>query len=157
LKKVKTIAAVIAVAVIAVAAIVVVVAVITVASVAFAVIAALTNLTTFILFGQLLFNLTTILLYTVQTKNNDASHCTELRLKAQALQKHHHHQKMSEQNHLRFPVGAIVTPGDRLGSLRVLSPGEGTYARGGKVFASSVGTLQRKGDSDGGPSEVSVI
>lgn len=44
---------------------------------------------------------------------------------------------------LRFPVGTIVAPGDRLGSLRVVSPGVGTYARGGHVFASSVGTLQQ--------------
>ena len=64
---------------------------------------------------------------------------------------------MSEQSQLRFPVGAIVTPGDRLGSLRVLSPGIGTYARGGHVFASSVGTLQWKDGSDGGPSDVSVV
>lgn len=45
------------------------------------------------------------------------------------------------QSQLRFPVGTIVAPGDRLGSLRVVSPGIGTYARGGHVFASSVGTL----------------
>lgn len=65
---------------------------------------------------------------------------------------------MSEQNQLRFPVGAIVTPGDRLGSLRVLSPGIGTYARGGHVFASSVGTLQRKDDDCvNGLAEVSVV
>lgn len=43
---------------------------------------------------------------------------------------------------LRFEVGAIVAPGDRLGSLRGVLPGVGTYARGGHVFASRVGQLQ---------------
>jgi len=42
---------------------------------------------------------------------------------------------------LRFQVGATVTPGDRLGSLRELKPGSGTYARGGHVFSCSVGKL----------------
>jgi exosome complex component CSL4 len=42
---------------------------------------------------------------------------------------------------LRFEIGATVTPGDRLGSLRGVIPGVGTYARGGHVFASRVGRV----------------
>lgn len=42
---------------------------------------------------------------------------------------------------LRFEVGSVVTPGDRLGSLRHVTPGVGTYARGGHVFSSAVGKL----------------
>ena len=53
---------------------------------------------------------------------------------------------------LRFQVGATVTPGDRLGSLRSVTPGVGTYARGGHVFSSSVGKLEL----DDASKEVSV-
>jgi exosome complex component CSL4 len=42
---------------------------------------------------------------------------------------------------LRFEIGSVVTPGDRLGSLRHVTPGVGTYARGGHVFSSTVGKL----------------
>mmetsp|Transcript_30415 Transcript_30415/g.46040 ORF Transcript_30415/g.46040 Transcript_30415/m.46040 type:complete len:216 (-) Transcript_30415:203-850(-) len=45
---------------------------------------------------------------------------------------------------LRFEVGSTVTPGDRLGSLRHVSPGPGTYARGGHVFSCLVGKLAVK-------------
>lgn len=45
---------------------------------------------------------------------------------------------------LRFDVDTRVVPGDRLGSLRQLQPGIGTYARGGHVYASAVGTLQQR-------------
>jgi exosome complex component CSL4 len=44
---------------------------------------------------------------------------------------------------LRFEVDTKVVPGDRLGSLRQLQPGIGTYARGGNVYASTVGILQQ--------------
>jgi exosome complex component CSL4 len=43
---------------------------------------------------------------------------------------------------LRFEVGTKVVPGDRLGSLRQVQPGMGTYARGGNVYATTVGTLE---------------
>mmetsp|Transcript_27999 Transcript_27999/g.39366 ORF Transcript_27999/g.39366 Transcript_27999/m.39366 type:complete len:237 (-) Transcript_27999:192-902(-) len=42
---------------------------------------------------------------------------------------------------LRFQIGSTVTPGDRIGSIREVSPGKGTYVRGGHVYASAVGTL----------------
>ena len=43
---------------------------------------------------------------------------------------------------LRVEVGTKVVPGDRLGNLRNIKPGIGTYARGGNVYATTVGTLQ---------------
>lgn len=42
---------------------------------------------------------------------------------------------------LRFEVGSTVVPGDRVGSIRQVTPGIGTYSRGGHVYASAVGTL----------------
>lgn len=42
---------------------------------------------------------------------------------------------------LRFKEGAIVVPGDRLGTVRQVCSGDGTYVRGGHVYASRVGTL----------------
>mmetsp|Transcript_11914 Transcript_11914/g.18415 ORF Transcript_11914/g.18415 Transcript_11914/m.18415 type:complete len:235 (+) Transcript_11914:272-976(+) len=54
---------------------------------------------------------------------------------------------------LRFQIGSTVTPGDRIGSIREVSAGKGTYVRGGHVYASAVGTLtlqpsQNNGDND---------
>ena len=52
---------------------------------------------------------------------------------------------------LRYPVGSVVAPGDRLGSVRQpgsplrmiqLLTGPGTYSRGGQIFASITGSLQ---------------
>jgi exosome complex component CSL4 len=43
---------------------------------------------------------------------------------------------------LRITEGSIVTPGDRIGSIRSVLPGDGTYCRGGHVLASRVGRLQ---------------
>jgi exosome complex component CSL4 len=42
---------------------------------------------------------------------------------------------------LRFEIGSTVAPGDRIGSIRQISPGLGTYSRGGYVYASAVGRL----------------
>jgi exosome complex component CSL4 len=42
---------------------------------------------------------------------------------------------------LRFEIGSTVAPGDRIGSVRQISPGVGTYSRGGHVYASAVGLL----------------
>jgi exosome complex component CSL4 len=42
---------------------------------------------------------------------------------------------------LRFEIGSTVAPGDRIGSIRQISPGVGTYSRGGHVYASAVGRL----------------
>lgn len=42
---------------------------------------------------------------------------------------------------LRFAAGSTVVPGDRLGSIRQILPGKGTYVRSGYVFASLVGKL----------------
>jgi len=61
---------------------------------------------------------------------------------------------------LRYQVGSIVVPGDRLGTIRQqlpgsitrrieLQPGPGTYSRGGQIYASITGSLQtRGGDSE---------
>lgn len=49
---------------------------------------------------------------------------------------------------LRFSIGSTVAPGDRLGNLRQVTPGEGTYARGGHVFSSLVGTLELSSNDD---------
>jgi exosome complex component CSL4 len=42
---------------------------------------------------------------------------------------------------LRFGIGSTVAPGDRIGSIRQIDPGVGTYSRGGHVYASAVGRL----------------
>lgn len=42
---------------------------------------------------------------------------------------------------LRFQIGSTVVPGDRIGNIRQVIPGIGTYAKGGLVYASAVGTL----------------
>jgi exosome complex RNA-binding protein Csl4 len=42
---------------------------------------------------------------------------------------------------LRFKEGAIVVPGDRLGTIRQVCSGKGTYIRGGHIYASLVGKL----------------
>mmetsp|Transcript_42780 Transcript_42780/g.48613 ORF Transcript_42780/g.48613 Transcript_42780/m.48613 type:complete len:238 (+) Transcript_42780:135-848(+) len=43
---------------------------------------------------------------------------------------------------LRYEIGSMVVPGDRLGSIRHnYIPGEGTYARGGHIFSCLVGKL----------------
>lgn len=42
---------------------------------------------------------------------------------------------------LRFELGTILVPGDRIGSLREATPGEGTYSRAGHVYSSAVGQL----------------
>lgn len=57
---------------------------------------------------------------------------------------------------LRFEVGSTVTPGDRLGSLRHVSPGPGTYARGGHVFSCLVGQLVLKEENENDTAVVSV-
>lgn len=43
---------------------------------------------------------------------------------------------------LRFEPGSIVAPGDKLGSIYQILPGDGTYARGDDIYSSAVGTLQ---------------
>jgi exosome complex component CSL4 len=43
---------------------------------------------------------------------------------------------------LRISEGSIVTPGDRIGSVRSHISGEGTYCRGGHIMASRVGRLK---------------
>jgi exosome complex component CSL4 len=43
---------------------------------------------------------------------------------------------------LRFTIGSTVTPGDRLGTVRQVLPGTGTYVKGGQIYASVVGKLQ---------------
>jgi exosome complex component CSL4 len=50
---------------------------------------------------------------------------------------------------LRYTIGSTVTPGDRLGTIRQVLPGTGTYVKGGQIYASVVGTLQveNKGDA----------
>jgi exosome complex component CSL4 len=62
---------------------------------------------------------------------------------------------------LRFTEGAVVVPGDRLGNVRQVRAGEGTYVRGGHVYASLAGNLtivanaeqqQQRGDRGNGTS-----
>lgn len=43
---------------------------------------------------------------------------------------------------LRYMLGSTVTPGDRLGTLRQVLPGPGTYVKGGHIYASATGKLQ---------------
>jgi exosome complex component CSL4 len=43
---------------------------------------------------------------------------------------------------LRYEIGSIVTPGDRIGTIRQgVLPGKGMYAKGGHLYASAVGRL----------------
>lgn len=42
---------------------------------------------------------------------------------------------------LRYAIGSIVVPGDRIGTIREVSSGLGTYVKGGHIYASRVGTL----------------
>lgn len=43
---------------------------------------------------------------------------------------------------LRFQQGNRVVPGDRIGSVRQVLPGPGTYAKGGNVYASVLGKME---------------
>lgn len=45
---------------------------------------------------------------------------------------------------LRYEVGSVVAPGDRLGSALEYQPGSGAYAKGGHVYASLVGRIRVK-------------
>jgi exosome complex component CSL4 len=45
---------------------------------------------------------------------------------------------------LRYEVGSVVAPGDRLGSALEYQPGSGVYAKGGHVYASLVGRIRVK-------------
>ena len=42
---------------------------------------------------------------------------------------------------LRFKEGSTVVPGDRLGTIRQVRPGIGTYVKGGHIYACILGTL----------------
>eukprot|EP00980_Cylindrotheca_fusiformis_P020719 scaffold7738_cov133-Cylindrotheca_fusiformis.AAC.28 len=42
---------------------------------------------------------------------------------------------------LRFRIGSTVCPGDRLGNIRQVQPGSGTYVSKGHIYASLVGAL----------------
>ena len=42
---------------------------------------------------------------------------------------------------LRCAIGSIVVPGDRIGTVREVLSGLGTYVKGGHIYASRVGTL----------------
>jgi len=42
---------------------------------------------------------------------------------------------------LRFAMGAKVVPGDRIGTVKQVFPGIGTYAKGGHVYASVLGHI----------------
>jgi len=42
---------------------------------------------------------------------------------------------------LRFEIGSTVAPGDRIGNIRQILPGIGTYSKGGHIYASAVGKL----------------
>lgn len=70
---------------------------------------------------------------------------------------------------LRFQVGSVVVPGDRLGAIRqqgssgsggtrrpiVLQPGPGTYSRGGHLYASITGSLQQTSAGNSDPEQAS--
>ena len=43
---------------------------------------------------------------------------------------------------LRFQIGSTVVPGDRLGTIRQVVPGKGTYVRGGHIYACFVGRMR---------------
>lgn len=51
---------------------------------------------------------------------------------------------------LRFEIGSTVAPGDRLGNVKQIRPGIGTYLKRGHVYASAVGklTLVHAADDD---------
>lgn len=43
---------------------------------------------------------------------------------------------------LRYELGSTVVPGDRVGNIRQVTAGTGTYIKGGQIYASMVGRLQ---------------
>ena len=49
---------------------------------------------------------------------------------------------MSELPTLRFQNGSKVAPGDRIGTVRQVFPGVGTYAKGGHIYASTLGRME---------------
>lgn len=51
---------------------------------------------------------------------------------------------------LRYKIGSTVCPGDRLGSIRQVQPGSGTYLNKGHIYAGLVGalTVEPKNDED---------
>jgi exosome complex component CSL4 len=60
---------------------------------------------------------------------------------------------------LRYTIGSTVTPGDRLGTIRQVLPGTGTYVKGGQIYASVVGELQverKEAESTEGIAKVDV-
>jgi exosome complex component CSL4 len=52
---------------------------------------------------------------------------------------------------LRFQVNSTVAPGDRIGNVKQIRPGVGTYAKRGHVYATVVGTLTLSSPSDEHP------
>lgn len=48
---------------------------------------------------------------------------------------------MSTAPTIRFEIGSTVAPGDRLGNIKQIRPGVGTYSKRGHVYASAVGKL----------------
>ena len=50
---------------------------------------------------------------------------------------------------LRFTVGSMVVPGDRIGTIRQVIPSVGTYLQRGHVYASLVGRLAMEETEDG--------
>jgi exosome complex component CSL4 len=51
---------------------------------------------------------------------------------------------------LRYEIGSTVCPGDRLGNVRQVQPGSGTYVSKGHIYASLVGALTVQPKSDDG-------
>mmetsp|Transcript_1326 Transcript_1326/g.2065 ORF Transcript_1326/g.2065 Transcript_1326/m.2065 type:complete len:226 (+) Transcript_1326:91-768(+) len=49
---------------------------------------------------------------------------------------------MVEPPALRYKEGSTVVPGDRIGTIRQALPGQGTYVKGGHIYASLVGQLK---------------
>jgi exosome complex component CSL4 len=64
---------------------------------------------------------------------------------------------MTEQQSLRYDMGAVVAPGDRLGAARGWAPGPGTYLRQGHVYAATAGRLQLHSSSDEHSKLLSVV
>ena len=49
---------------------------------------------------------------------------------------------------LRFKEGSVVVPGDRLGTIRQVRPGIGTYVKGGHIYACLLGSLALRPSND---------
>lgn len=60
---------------------------------------------------------------------------------------------LTEPPTLRFKNGTNLVPGDRIGTVKQVFPGIGTYAKGGHVYASALGQMNISPSDGGAPTD----